>query len=821
MRPQKSMIHSLSTASAAGDAVVDVADKAITYLLCHPYQLPHLVPQFTPAAASFLLLKSQSDQILTLKFLRWARPHPFFDPCCKCCSLHILTNFKLYKSAQAIAVDLAGELAGKDASGRMVFDYLRESYQMFNSSSAVFDLMVKSYASLKMVDKGLNTIRWAKDHGFMPGVLSYNSVLDAIIRSNGPLNLALELLSEMREIGVSPNVFTYNILMRGFCGAGELGKGLGFFNEMERNGCLPNVVSYNTLMDAYFKAGKTNDAMELFNAMRNRSMEPNLITYNVIINGLCREGRMKDASDLVQEMYLKGLKPDEVTFNTLVNGYCKVGNFHQALILHGEMVKNGLSPNVITYTSLINSMCKSGNLNRAMEFLDQMRIRGLHANERTYTTLIDGFSQQGLLNEAYRLLNEMVSSGFAPSLVTYNALINGHCVMGRMEEAMGIIQDIMDKGLFPDVVTYSTLISAFCKNQDLDRAFWMKQQMVNWGILPDAVTYSSLIKGLCEQNRLREGCGLFEEMLRVGLSPDEVTYTTLINAYCAEGNIEEAFHLHDEMMQKGILPDTVTYNVLINGLNKQARTKEAKRLLLKLFYEDSVPSSITYDKLIESCSHIEFKSGVALLKGFCMKGLMNEADRVFESMLQTNHKPTEAVYNILIHGHSKCGNLHKAYKLYKEMVHSGFIPHTVMVIALIKALFREEMNKELGEVLEDVLRSCKLTDAELAKALVEVNNKEGNMDAVFNVLTEMAKDGLLPNSGVQGVQSSTALRYTVVTSSLQHEFSHFHCYPTYRLQLLAATPLLWPGDSQIHLHVSASPFTSFIFRDNHKNSLEA
>ena len=81
------------------------------------------------------------------------------------------------------------------------------------------------------------------------------------------------------------------------------------------------------------------------------------------------------------------------------------------------------------------------------------------------------------------------------------------------------------------------------------------------------------------------------------------------------------------------------------------------------------------------------------------------------------------------------------------MLHSSFIPHTVTVIALIKALFREEMNKELQEDLEGVLRSCKLTDAELAKVLVEVNNKEGNMDAVFNVLTEMAKDGLLPNSG--------------------------------------------------------------------------
>lgn len=37
-------------------------------------------------------------------------------------------------------------------------------------------------------------------------------------------------------------------------------------------------------------------------------------------------------------------------------------------------------------------------------------------------------------------------------------------------------------------------------------------------------------------------------------------------------------------------------------------------------------------------------------------------------------------------------------------------------------------------------------DGELAKVLVEMNFKEGNMDAVFNILTEMAKCGLLPNA---------------------------------------------------------------------------
>ncbi|KAJ0077045.1 hypothetical protein Patl1_36188 [Pistacia atlantica] len=333
-----------------------------------------------------------------------------------------------------------------------------------------------------------------------------------------------------------------------------------------------------------------------------------------------------------------------------------------------------------------------------------MRVRGLHPNQRTYTTLIDGFSQQGFLNEAYRLLNEMTENGFVPSIVTYNALINGHCILGRVEEALGVIQGMVEKGLTPDVVSYCTIISGFCRNQEWDKAFEMKQQMVEKGVPLDAITYSTLI-----QVRL--------------------------------------FHLHDEMIQKGFLPDVVTYSVLINGLNKRARTKEAKRLLLKLFYDESVPTDVTYNTLIENCSNIEFKSVVALLKGFCMKGLMNEADQVFESMLQRNHKPNEAVYDIIIHGHSSGGNVQKGYELYKEMVHSGFVPHTVTIIALVKALFMAAMNEELSLVVGNTLRSCRLTDAELAKVLVEINHKEGNMDAVLNVLTEMAKDGLLPNSG--------------------------------------------------------------------------
>lgn len=65
----------------------------------------------------------------------------------------------------------------------------------------------------------------------------------------------------------------------------------------------------------------------------------------------------------------------------------------------------------------------------------------------------------------------------------------------------------------------------------------------------------------------------------------------------------------------------------------------------------------------------------------------------------------------------------------------------------MKDIFKKGMSEELHQVIQSTLETCKLADGELAKVIVEVNYKEGNMDAVFNALTEMAKDGLLPNSG--------------------------------------------------------------------------
>ncbi|EOA18486.1 hypothetical protein CARUB_v10007033mg [Capsella rubella] len=290
---------------------------------------------------SFSSFASSSDSLLAdkalnflrlLKFLNWANPYRFFTLRCKCITLHILTKFKLYKTAQTLAEDVAAKtLDDEDAS--LVFRSLKETYDLCNSTSSVFDLVVKSYSRLSLIDKALSIVRLAQAHGFMPGVC-------LTMRSKRNISFAEDVFKEMLDSQVSPSVFTYNILIRGFCFAGNLDAALRFFDRMEKKGCLPNVVTYNTLIGGYCKLRKIDDGFELLRSMLLKGLEPNLISYSVVINGLCREGRMKETSFVLTEMNEKG--------------HCKEGNFHQALVMHAEMLRHGLSPSVITYTSLIH-----------------------------------------------------------------------------------------------------------------------------------------------------------------------------------------------------------------------------------------------------------------------------------------------------------------------------------------------------------------------------------------------------------------------------------------------------------------------------------
>ena len=57
------------------------------------------------------------------------------------------------------------------------------------------------------------------------------------------------------------------------------------FNTMVEKGCSPDVFSYTILINGYCKIKKIDEAMHLFHEMSNKGMIPNVVTYNNLIIG--------------------------------------------------------------------------------------------------------------------------------------------------------------------------------------------------------------------------------------------------------------------------------------------------------------------------------------------------------------------------------------------------------------------------------------------------------------------------------------------------------------------------------------------------------
>ncbi|XP_057456289.1 pentatricopeptide repeat-containing protein At5g39710-like [Lotus japonicus] len=375
-----------------------------------------------------------------------------------------------------------------------------------------------------------------------------------------------------------------------------------------------------------------------------------------------------------------------------------------------------------------------------------MLRRGVLPKEYTYYNLMYAYCEKGEFSKAFHMHEEMIHKGFlpdfftrfSPSLVTCNALIHGLSFFGRAEEALEILRGMPEMGLFPDTVSYTAVVSGFCQIGELRKAYDLKMEM------------DEMLTSDTSDVRPLSGDVLRSLITEEGDLLDEVNYTSVINAYCADGEVVKAEKLLDELTHYDVRR-CVIYDVFVNGLDKKARTKEAKEMLLGwVFYMWwSTWPTLTFDTLIENCSNNEFKSLVELVKGLRTRDLENAAASVMNTVFQWNYKPDGAVYNFLIVEHCRCKNVDKAYNMYTEMVHYGIAPHMFSVLALIHVLYCDDRYNEMSWVIQNTLRSSNLNDSELHKLLNEIGISKGKFkeDALFNVLAEIAMDGLLLNGG--------------------------------------------------------------------------
>ncbi|CAA2994246.1 Hypothetical predicted protein [Olea europaea subsp. europaea] len=103
--------------------------------------------------------------------------------------------------------------------------------------------------------------------------------------------------------------------------AGGLEKGLKLWDEMNERKVSPNLFTFSVLINALCKENRLNEACDLLRQMQWREdIIPQPFIYNPVIDGFSKAGNVDEANAIVAEMEVKGCSLDKLTFTILFWG---------------------------------------------------------------------------------------------------------------------------------------------------------------------------------------------------------------------------------------------------------------------------------------------------------------------------------------------------------------------------------------------------------------------------------------------------------------------------------------------------------------------
>ena len=106
-------------------------------------------------------------------------------------------------------------------------------------------------------------------------------MLDVCV-SAGDIWRARQLVQEMRKFG-SPDLVTYNTLLKGYCQKGDLQAAKQLVAEFAREGLQPNDVSFNCLFNTAVGAGNFGEAWALTDSMEQHGVKADQYTMSILL----------------------------------------------------------------------------------------------------------------------------------------------------------------------------------------------------------------------------------------------------------------------------------------------------------------------------------------------------------------------------------------------------------------------------------------------------------------------------------------------------------------------------------------------------------
>lgn len=582
------------------------------------------------------------------------------------------------------------------------------------------------------------------------------------------------------------NTFSYNAVITGLAGAGDLDTASELLDEMP----VKDAVACNAVLHRYVRCGRVDEAFALLKRIGSQCDSDGILPWNdpfvlttvvgacadrtqyeigrqahtrlvvantgidsvlgcALIDMYCKCGDLDSAHQVLDRLE----HVDEISLSALVYGYASCGQLHKALCLFDKME----SPSIALWTSLISGCNPAYHGDSAFVLFVRMLRSEMLPNSTIYaivlnmcgflgmlkpgqqtqacalksgavndliaaSALIDFYSKCGLWADACQAFSELRHH----DTIVLNSMITVYSNCGQIHEARRVFRLIPSKS----VISWNSMIVGFSQNGHALDALELFCEMHRLGLQLDNVAISSVLSASGSICSISSGEQIFGLAIALGLQSDHIVASSLIDLYCKCGNLANGCRIFSGIAN----PDEVLWNSMLIGYASNGYGLEALKLLDLMQNRGLKPSERTFVGVLSACCH---------------SGLVEEGLRWFYRMKEDfGVSPSAEHYACVTDLLVRAGRLDEAVEFIENMPFKADAISWTSIIGGCKAQGNEAL---LDKVANKLMETGLSTHSSLYVQLSSTLAAHGDWDKSAEIRSMMHDRRISKNAGCSWV----------------------------------------------------------------------
>ncbi|KAL2553570.1 Pentatricopeptide repeat-containing protein [Forsythia ovata] len=515
---------------------------------------------------------------------------------------------------------------------------------------------------------------------------------------------ALNIFKKQLQMGISQiDEVAIAIALKACRGDPKLGSQIHGFAII--SGYTFYVTVSNSLMNMYCKSQYLDKALSIFKNLKN----PDTISYNTILSGY-ENG--EDALKFAYGMRSSGVVFDAVSYTCVLAHCADFQAFDFGIQFHCLVLKFGLESEIFIGNALVTMYSKWGKIVEAERVFSEMSDRDLVS----WNAILSGYAQEGTYGlEAILAFVEMVREGMKLDHVSFTSVVSAcgyerNLVFGRQIHMLSV-----KRGYDTHVSVCNVLISMYSKCDVVEDAKLVFENMIDRNV----VSWTTMLSIIEE-----DAVSLFMEMRRDGIYPNDVTFVGLIHAITTNNMMQEGLLVHGFCIKTNFISELNVANSFITMYGKFE------------LMEDSI-------KVFEELNSIEIISWNALISGYSMNGMYQEAVQKFLSAsmeLLPNHYTFGSVLNAI--ASSESISLRQGQRFHGYILKLGLNTDPVVSGALLDMYAKRGSIYESQKIFHGLVEKSQVAWT----AIISAHARHGDYESVMKWYEEMVKSGVKPDS---------------------------------------------------------------------------